>query len=178
MSAIRTLRNVLVFHITFKNRQTLSAKLSSFNYIRNFCHQLWQKFTPDEKLQQVVAELLLYCNSLTIGARNMQYHLRHIRNSPYLHFSTAHRKERKVTPHFRTRITRIFTDMHTTASSAQSAFHHVFSSLKNSASGASALIRVHLRSNKNVIFQTGLTGYIFNPVILSNLKCLGERMEV
>ena len=60
----------------------------------------------------------------------------------------------------------------------KSAFHHVCSSLKNPASGASvsALIRVHLRFFKNVILQTGLTGstgYIFNPVypvILSNSK--------
>ena len=59
------------------------------------------------------------------------------------------------------------------------AFHQVCYSLKNAASGASvsALIRVHPRFFKNVIFQTGLTGstgYVFNPVhpvILSNLKC-------
>jgi hypothetical protein len=59
-----------------------------------------------------------------------------------------------------------------------SAFHHVCSSLKNAASGASvsAFIRIHLRFFKNVIYQTGLTGstgYVFNPVhpvILSNLN--------
>jgi len=68
--------------------------------------------------------------------------------------------------------------------SAQSAFHHVCSSLKNPASGVSAFIRVHPRFFKNVIFHTGLTGstgYVFNPVypvIMSNLKCLGERVEV
>jgi len=61
----------------------------------------------------------------------------------------------------------------------RSAFHHVCSSLKETASGASvsALIRVNPRFFKNVIFQRGLTGstgYVFNhvhPVILSNLKC-------
>ncbi|KAB2941876.1 MAG: hypothetical protein MPEBLZ_02169 [Candidatus Methanoperedens nitroreducens] len=60
----------------------------------------------------------------------------------------------------------------------RSAFHHVCSSLKSPASGASvsALIGVHLRFFIDVIFQTGLTGstgYVFNPVhpvILSNLK--------
>ena len=176
MSAIRTLRNVLVFHIIFINRQTLSGKLSSFNCIRNLCHQLWHIFTPDEKLQQMVAELLLYCISLTIGARNMQYHLRHIKNAHHPHFGTAHRKERK-TPQcgtWMTQIGRIFTD---TANPRASAFHHVCSSLKNQASGAAAFIRVHLRFFNNLIFQTGLTGltgYVFNPVhpvILSNLKC-------
>jgi len=176
MSAIRILRNVLVFHIIFINRQTLSGKLSSFNYIRNLCHQLWHIFTPDEKLQQMVAELLLYCNSLTIGARNMQYHLRLMGNSLYLHFRTAHHKEHKAQPQCRTRMTRIgqiFTDPCKSASTAQSAFHHVCPSLKNPASGTSvsAFIRVHLRFFKNVIFQIGLTGYVFNPVILSNLKC-------
>jgi hypothetical protein len=43
-----------------------------------------------------------------------------------------------------------------------------------SKSERTALIRVHLRFFKNVIFQTGFTGYAFNPVhtvILSNLKC-------
>lgn len=39
MSAIRNLRNMLVFHINIRN-------------------------------QQIVAEFLLHCNSLTIGARN------------------------------------------------------------------------------------------------------------
>jgi len=66
-----------------------------------------------------------------------------------------------------TRIQRIFTDLHVSASSAQSAFHHVCSSLKKPASGVSALICVNLRFFKNVIFQTGLTGstgYVFNPV--------------
>ena len=112
MNAISNLRNPLVFHIIFRNRQTLSGKLSLYNYICNFCHQLWQKFTPDEKLQQMVAEFLLHCNSRTIGARNMQYHF-----SPHPHFSTTHRKvrkERKAQPQFRTRMTRIariFTDM-------------------------------------------------------------------
>jgi hypothetical protein len=171
---------MLVFHITFKNRQTLSAKLSSFNYIRNLCHQLRHKFTPDEKLQQMVAESLLYCNSLTIGARNMQYYLRHIRNSPHPHFGTAHRKERKAQSQCRTRMTqigKIFTDLCKSVSSAQSAFHHVCSSMKKPASGVSAFIRVHLRFFEKVIFQTGLTGltgYVFNPVhpvIMSNLKC-------
>jgi len=94
------------------------------------------------------------------------------------------RKERKAQPQFRTRMTRIariFTDIanpRASASSAQSAFHHVCSSLKNPASGASvsAFISVHPRFFKNVIFQTGFigsTGYVFNPVhpvILSNLK--------
>ncbi len=69
MSAISKLTNMLVFHIIFRNRQTLSGKLSLSNYIRNFCHQLWQKFTQDEKLQQMVADFLLHCNSLTIGER-------------------------------------------------------------------------------------------------------------
>jgi hypothetical protein len=110
MNAISNLRNPLVFHIIFRNRQTLSGKLSLYNYICNFCHQLWQKFTPDEKLQQMAAEFLLYCNSRTIGARNMK-----ITSHP--HFGTAHRKvrkERKAQPQFRTRMTRIariFTDM-------------------------------------------------------------------
>ncbi len=71
------------------------------------------------------------------------------------------------------------------ASSVQSAFHHVCSSLKNPASGTkvSAFIRVHLRFFKNVIFQTGLTGstgYVFNPaypIILSNLKCRTHAPE-
>ena len=179
MSAIRTLRNVLVFHIIFRNRQTLSGKLSSFNYIRNLCHQLWHKFIPDEKLQQMIAELLLHCNSLTIGERNMQYHLRLMGNSLYLHFRTAHHKEHKAQPQCGTRMTRIgpiFTDPCKSASTAQSVFHHVCSSLKNPASGAVALIRVHLLFFNNVIFQTGLTGltgYVFNPVhpvILSNSK--------
>ena len=167
MSATSKLRNMLVFHIIFRNRQTLSGKLSSFNYIRN----LWQKFTLYEKLQQIVAELLLCCNSRTIGARNMQYHLRLIKNAPHSHFGTFHRKERKAQPQCETRIGQIFTD------SRASAFYHVCISLKNPASGAAALIRVHLLFFKNVIFQTGLTrltGYVFNPVypvILSNLKC-------
>lgn len=56
MSAISNFKNMLVFHIIFRNQQTLSAKLSSSNYIRYLCHQWWQKFTPDEKLQQMVAE--------------------------------------------------------------------------------------------------------------------------
>jgi hypothetical protein len=162
-----------------KNRQTLSAKLDLPNNIGNLCHQLWQKFPTDEKLQQTAAEFLLHCNSLTIGARNMQFHLRLVRNSHHPHFGTAHRKKRKVQPQFRTRMTRIgriFTDI---AYPRASAFHHVCSSLKNPASGASvsAFIRIHLRFFKNVSFQTGLTGstgYVFNPVhpfILSNLKC-------
>ncbi len=99
-------------------------------------------------------------------------------------FGAAHRKDRKdrkAQPQCGTRMTliqRISTDPCASASSAQSAFHHVCSSLKNPASGASALIRVHLRFFKNVIFQTGLTGstgYVFDPVhpvILSNLNCL------
>ena len=101
-------------------------------------------------------------------------------------FSAAHRKvrnERKAQPPSRTLMTqigRIFTDTsnpRASASSAQSAFHHVCSFLKNTASGVSVLIRVHPRFFKNVIFQTGFigsTGYVFNPVhpvILSNLKC-------
>ena len=58
----------------------------------------------------------------------------------------------------------------------QSVFYHVCSSLNNlaSATTASAFIRVHLRFFKNVILQTGFTGlteYVFNSVILSNLKC-------
>ncbi len=103
-----------------------------------------------------------------------------------------HRKERKAHPQFDTRMTRIgriFTDTanpRASASSAQSAFHHVCSSLKNLASGASisAFIRVHLRFFIDVIFQTGLTGsteYVFNPVhpvIVSYLKCRGGRVEV
>ena len=117
MNAISNLRNPLVFHIIFRNRQTLSGKLSLYNYIRNLCHQLWQKFTPDEKLQQIVAEFLLHRNSRTIGARNMQYHLWLMRNAPRRHFGIAHRKVhkvRKAQPQFRTRMTRIariFTDM-------------------------------------------------------------------
>jgi hypothetical protein len=100
-------------------------------------------------------------------------------------FGAAHRKvrkDRKSQPQCgtqMTRIGRISTDPCKSASSAQSAFHHVCLSLKTKASGASvsALIRVHLRFFKNVIFQTGLTGltgYVFNsvhPVVLSNLKC-------
>ena len=188
MSVISKLTNMLVFHIIFRNRQTLSGKLSLSNYIRNLCHQLWQKFTPDEKLQLIVAEFLLQYNSLTIGERNMQYHLRLMRNAPHPHFDTAHRKARKnykAQPQFRTRMTRIgriFTDTanpRASASSAQSAFYQVCSFMKNPASGASvsAFISVHLRFYKMLIFQTGftgLTGYVFNPVhpvILSNLKC-------
>ncbi len=97
-------------------------------------------------------------------------------------FGAAHRKgrkERKAQPQCGTRMTRIgriFTDPCVSVSSAQSVFHHVCYSLKNPASGAKvyAFIRVHPRFFKNVIFQTGLTGYVFNPVhpvILSNLKC-------
>ena len=100
---------MLVFHIIFRNRQTLSAKLGLPNYIRNLCHQLWQKFTPDEKLQQMVAEFLLNCNSLTIGARNTPYHLRLIKNAHQPHFGTVLRKvrkERKVQPQYGTRMTR------------------------------------------------------------------------
>ncbi len=83
------------------------------------------------------------------------------------------RKDRKAQPQFVTRITRIgwiYTDPR---ASAQSAFHHVCSSLKNPASGASisAFIRVHPWFFYDVVFQTGLTGCVFNPVILSNLKC-------
>jgi len=50
------------------------------------------------------------------------------------------RKDRKAQPQYGTRMTRmgrIFTDPRKSASSAQSAFHHVCSSLKNAASGAS-----------------------------------------
>ncbi|MFZ2410358.1 MAG: hypothetical protein WAW23_02190 [Candidatus Methanoperedens sp.] len=116
-------------------------------------------------------------------------------------FWVSHRKgckERKAQPQFRTRmkrIVRIFTDNFNPRASAQSAFHHVCSSLKNPASGTkvSAFItpkpcgfstprtrmpagirghalqrrdsgRYHLRFFKNVIFQTGSTGYVFNPV--------------
>ncbi|MBU4186175.1 MAG: hypothetical protein KKC23_08270 [Proteobacteria bacterium] len=145
---------------TFRNRQALSAKLCLSKYIRYLCHQLWQKFTPDEKLQQIVAELLLYCNSLTIGARNMQYHLRLMRNLPHPHFGAAHRKvrkDRKAQPQCGTQMTRIG---QISTDPRVSAFHHVCSSLKNTASGksASAFIRVHLRFFKNVIFQTGSTG--------------------
>ena len=141
---------MLVFHIIFRNRQTLSGKLSLSNYIRNLCHQLWQKFTSDEKLQQMVAEFLLHCNSLTIGARNMHYHLRLIKNAHQWHFGTVHRKVRKAQPQCGTRMTRIgriFTDPCASASSVQSVFHHVCSSLKNTASGASvsAFICVHPR---------------------------------
>lgn len=81
MSAISYLRNMPVFQIIFRNQQTLSAKLSSSNYIHYLCHQLWQKFKCDEKLQQMVAEYLLHCNSRTNGARNMQYHLSHMRTN-------------------------------------------------------------------------------------------------
>jgi hypothetical protein len=76
---------------------------------------------------------------------------------PATDFGATHRKgrkERKVQP--------------------QSVFYHVYSSLKNLASAAtvSAFIRVHLRFfKKNVIIQTGFIGYVFNPVILSNLNC-------
>jgi hypothetical protein len=177
-----------------KNRQTLSAKLDLPNNIGYLCHQLWQKFTPDEKIQQIVAEFLLHCNSLTTGARNMQYHLRLMRNSPHQHFGADYRKDRKAQPQFGTRMTRIaqiFTDtanLRVSASSAQSAFHHVCLSLKNPASETevSAYIRIHPWFFKNVIFQTGLTGstgYVFNPVhpvILSNLKCqlLAPRQSV
>lgn len=67
------------------------------------------------------------------------------------------RKDRKAQPQYGTRMTRIFTDIanpRASASSAQSAFHHVCSSLKNRASGASvsAFNPVH-------------------PVILSKRKC-------
>jgi len=108
-----------------------------------------------------------------------------VRMSSLLIFFIPGRKYRKAQPQFRTRMTRIgriSTDTvnpHASASSAQSAFHHVCCSLKSPASGAkvSAFIRVHPRFFKNVIFQTGFTGstgYAFNPVhpvILSNLKC-------
>jgi hypothetical protein len=125
---------------------------------------------------------------------------------PATYLGAPHRKDRKAQLQFRTRMTRIgristdtanprasastvapvdvahtYGSRHTwrSASSAQSAFHHVCSSLKNEASGASisAFIRVSLRFFKNVIFQTGFTGstgYVFNPVhlvALSNLKC-------
>jgi len=101
---------------------------------------------------------------------------------PATDFGAAHRKGRKeheAQPQCGTRMTRIgriFTDPCASASSAQSVFHHVCSSLKNPASETevSAFIRVHPRFFKNVIFQkglTGMTGYVFNPVILSNLKC-------
>jgi len=178
MNAISKLTNMFVFHIIFRNRQTLSGKLSLSNYIRNLCHQLWQKFTPDEKLQQMVAEFLLHCNSLTIGARNMHYHFRLIKNAHQWHFGTVHRKERKAQPQCGTRMTRIgriFTDP---CASVKYVLHHICSSLKNLASGASAsaFICVYLRFFKNMIFQTGLTGstgyffYHVHPVILSNLK--------
>lgn len=55
MIAKSKLTNMLVFHIIFRNRQTLSGKLSLYNYIRNLCHQLWQKFTRHEKLAKVNA---------------------------------------------------------------------------------------------------------------------------
>ena len=163
MSATSKLRNMLVFHIIFRNRQTLSGKLSLSNYIRNLCHRLWQKFTPDEKLQQMVAEFLLHCNSLTIGARNMHYHLRLIKNAPHLHFGTVHRKvrkERKAQPHCRTRIGRFFTDPCASASSAQSVFHHVCSYLKNPASETevSAFICVHPRFLKSAPAVQGVNG--------------------
>lgn len=110
-------------------------------------------------------------------------------------FGAAHRKvrkERKAQPQFRTRMTRIgriFTDTsnpRVSASSAQSAFHHVCPSLEKPASGASvsAFIRVHPRFFKTVILQTGLTGstgYVFNPVhpvILSNLMCQLPAPEI
>ncbi len=98
------------------------------------------------------------------------------------------RKDRKAQPQCGTRMTmigRIFTDTANPRAFAQSVFHHVCSSLKNPASGVSALIRVHLRFLNEMIFQTGLTGltgltgYVFNPVhpvILSNLKC--QRPEL
>ncbi|MDP3106079.1 MAG: hypothetical protein Q8M95_15915 [Candidatus Methanoperedens sp.] len=70
-------------------------------------------------------------------------------------FGAAHRKgrkERKAQPQcgtWMTWIQRIFTDPRKSASSAQSAFHHVCSSLKNAASGTkiSAFIR-----RLNIIF--------------------------
>ena len=82
----------------------------------------------------------------------------------------------------RTQMTRIFKDPR---ASVQSVFHHLCSSLKNPASGASvsAFIRVYLRFFIDVIFQTGLTGstgYVFDPVhpvILSNLKCPAPLMS-
>ena len=100
---------------------------------------------------------------------------------PATNFGVAHRKvrkERKAQPQCGTRMTRIgrvFTDPCASASSAQSVFHHVYFSLKNTASKTkiSAFINVHPRFFKNVNIQTGLTGYVFNPahpVILSNLK--------
>jgi hypothetical protein len=88
-------------------------------------------------------------------------------------------KDRKAQSQFRTRMTRIgriSTDIANPRASAQSAFHHVCSSLKNPVSDTevSAFIRVHPRFFKHGIFQTGLTGCVFThvyPVILSNLKC-------
>ena len=74
-----------------------------------------------------------------------------------------------------TRIARIFTDTSYPRVSAQSAFHHICCSLKNPASETkvSAFIRVYLRFFIDVVFQTGSTGSVFNPVhpvILSNNK--------
>ncbi len=98
-----------------------------------------------------------------------------VRTSSLLIFFIFGRIYRKAQQHFGTRMTRIgriFTDtanLRTSASSAQSVFHHVCSSLKTPASGASvsAFIRVYLRFFIDVIFQTGLTGstgYVFDPV--------------
>lgn len=88
------------------------------------------------------------------------------------------RKERKAQPQYGTRMTRIqriFTDPCQPAPSVKSVFYRD-SRMKSTGRKVSAFIRVHPRFFKNVIFQTGLTGftgYGFNPVysvILSNSK--------
>jgi len=108
-----------------------------------------------------------------------------VRTSSLLIVFILGRIYRKAHPQFGTRMTRIGRISTDTANPQAPAFHHVCSSRKNPASGASvsAFIRVYLRFFIDVIFQTGLTGstgYVFNPVhpiILSNLKCPAPLMS-
>jgi hypothetical protein len=75
------------------------------------------------------------------------------------------------------RIARIFTDTSYPRVSAQSAFYYICFPLKNTAPGTkvSAFIRVYLRFINTVIFQTGLTGYVFYLASSEILRKLAEK---
>jgi hypothetical protein len=69
------------FYLFLKLKQKVVEILIFSLYRRN-----WQKFALNRTVRQIAAEFLLHCNSLNFGERNMQYHLRLMRNAPQPHW--------------------------------------------------------------------------------------------
>ncbi|MDO9097251.1 MAG: DUF1016 N-terminal domain-containing protein, partial [Candidatus Methanoperedens sp.] len=135
------------FYLTYKDSQKLPPLVAEIGWTHN--HIILEKCKDN-----LEREFYIRMTRKFGWSKNVLIH--RIENQSYEKTplnQTTHRKvrkERKAQPQCGTRMTRIgriYTDTANPRLSAQSAFHHVCSSLKNAASGASVseFIRVHPR---------------------------------